>query len=339
MARSPVASARLHAVAAAKRVHRELDLQQRAIEAGGLIDVFAIIGELDIPLVFKPLSSALGLCLPPPLRGIMVTTRRGLHIQRFTAAHELGHAVLEHRGSVDSAIFERGPLAPTGGRDLQEVAADAFAAEFLLPRWLYRHHIRSQEWTVARDLRSPDVVYQLGLRMGASYEATCWGLLSHQILAQSEVDALRKVRVATLKRRLGGDYRPGNPWSDVWRLTGKDNGACLNGNPDDLLKIELDEDSSSGHQWQVKELSDAGYNVLSDKSVFCREPLHYGAFSKRTLIAQPPEGGRGTVTLRELQPWTEPSPADRTFSVALSFEGPETGGLSRADRRKLGLHP
>ncbi len=339
MARSPAAAARLDAVAAAKQLHRELDLERRVTGGHGLIDVFEAIGELDIPLVFKPLTTALGLCLPAPLRGIMITTRRGLHIQRFTAAHELGHVVLEHKGSVDREILERGPLAPAGGRDLQEVAADAFAAEFLLPRWLYRHHIRAQGWTVSGHLRNPDIVYQLALRMGASYEATCWGLVSHQILPQGEVESLRKARVAKLKGWLGGEFRPGSSWSDVWRLTKKDDGARLVGNPDDLLRIELDEAAGSGHQWQVGALLEAGYIVLADESAFSRDPLHYGAPSQRTFVVRPPEGGRGVVTLREHKPWMTPSANDASFSIALALDGPEPGGLSRAHRRRLGLEP
>ncbi|MEN6543672.1 protease inhibitor I42 family protein [Parvibaculum sp.] len=339
MARSPAAAVRLEAAAAAKQLHRDLDLQRRVTEGAGLIDVFEVIGELDIPLVFKRLTSALGLCLPAPLRGIMVTTERGLHIQRFTGAHELGHAILEHRGSVDREILYRGPLTPIDGRDLQEVAADAFAAEFLLPRWLYRHHIRAQGWTVVGHLRNPDVVYQLSLRMGASYEATCWGLVSHQILPLGEVDALLKMKVAKLKSRLGGEFRPGSSWSDVWRVTARDNGARLFGNPDDLLRIELKEAAGSGHQWQIDALRDAGFAVLSDESAFSRDPLHYGAPAVRTLIARPPKHGRGHVTLREAQPWAGDDPANPTFALALALEGPEEGGLSRADRRRLGLQP
>ena len=339
MARSPAAAARLEATAAAKQVHRELDLARRVTEGAGLVDVFEAIGELDIPLVFKPLNSALGLCLPAPLRGIMITTKRGLHIQRFTAAHELGHAVLEHRGSVDREIVERGPLAPAGGRDLQEVAADAFAAEFILPRWLYRHHIRAQGWTVARHLRNPDIVYQLSLRMGASYEATCWGLLSHQILPEGEVHALRKAQVAKMKAALGGAFRPGSSWSDVWRLTKKDNGTRVVGNPDDLLRIELEEASASGHQWQTESLTRAGYAILSDESAFSRDPLLYGAPAVRTLIARPPETGEGSVTLRERQPWAPDDASDPSFALALALHGPEAGGLSRADRRRLGFEP
>ena len=339
MARTPIATVRLEAIAAAKQLHDELGLQQRVTQGLGLIDVFEAITELDIPLVFKPLTSALGLCLPAPLRGIIVTTRRGLHIQRFTAAHELAHVVLNHSGSVDKVILERGPLEPTGGRDLQEVAADAFAAEFLLPRWLYRHHIRSQGWTVARHLVNPDIVYQLSLRMGASYEATCWGLVSHQILRQGAVDELRKAKVAQLKASVGEDFKPGNSWSDVWRLTNKDDGTKIVGNPDDLIRIELPEDAGSGHQWQVEALRAAGYEVLADKSSFSRDPLLYGAPSVRTVIARPPAGGTGSVTMREIQPWNVPVPEDPKFSVDLALQGPETGGLSRAKRRRLGLQP
>ena len=210
MARTPVEEARLQAVAAAKRVHRALDLQQRVAEARGQVDVFDAIAELDIALIFKPLKSALGLCLPQPLRGIMVTTERSLHIQRFTAAHELGHVILEHRGSIDREILERGAFGPSQERDVQEVEADAFAAEFLLPRWLYRYHVQTQGWSLAH-LRNPDIVYQLSLRVGTSYEATCWGLLGHQILPRGDVDALRKAKVAKLKLGLVKSSAPAIP--------------------------------------------------------------------------------------------------------------------------------
>jgi hypothetical protein len=43
VARTPVEEARLQAVAAAKRVHRALDLQQRVVGAGGQVDVFDAI--------------------------------------------------------------------------------------------------------------------------------------------------------------------------------------------------------------------------------------------------------------------------------------------------------
>lgn len=339
MARTTANEVRLEAVAAAKQLHRTLRMKDRVTDGAGLVDVFDAIAELDIPLMFKPLDSALGLCLPKPLRGIMVTTRRGIHIQRFTAAHELGHVILDHHGSIDEDILERGPLSSTNGRDLQEVAADAFAAEFLLPRWLYAHHIKAQGWTVTRHLRNPDIVYQLSLRMGASYEATCWGLVGHQILQRFETDELRKVPVAALKARMGESFKPGNSWADVWRVTGCDDGRTIVGNPDDLLRVELDEASGSGYQWDAEELRRAGYEVLSDTSSFRTEPPTYGSPAKRVLIARPSSAAKSALTLRESQPWKEAAPDDLRFSVALVLEGAEKAGFSRADQRRRGAQP
>jgi Zn-dependent peptidase ImmA (M78 family) len=339
VARSPTDAARLDAVAAAKQLHRDLDLERRVTKGHGFVDVFGAIDELDIPLVFKPLTSALGLCLPAPLRGIMITTQRGLHIQRFTGAHELAHVVMEHRGSIDTDVIYRASLSSSDHRDLQEVAADAFAAEFLMPRWLYRHHIQSQGWTVARHLRNPDIIYQLSLRMGVSYEAACWGLLSHQILPRGEVDHLLKAAVSKLKSNLSAPFRLDNSWSDVWRVTMNDHGHCLLGNPDDLLRIELDEHTGSGHQWQVNAVLDAGYDVLLDESKFVRDPLHYGADTLRCLLIRPSEHRGRTIMISERQQWKGESLDDATFILFLALDGREIAGLSRAAKRRIGLSP
>ncbi len=336
MARTFVEEARLHAIAAAKRVHRALGLQQRVLDTDGQIDVFDAIAELDIALVFKPLKSALGLCLPQPLRGIMVTTERSLYIQRMTAAHELGHVILEHRGSVDREILERGPYGPSQGRDIQEVEADTFAAEFLLPRWLYRHHIQHQGWSLAQ-MRNAEIVYQLSLRMGASYEATCWGLLGHQILSRAEVDALRKTKVAKLKLDLGEEFRPVDSWANVWKVTGRDDGSTIIGNPDDLIRVELDEAVGSGFRWNAEPLTAAGYELLQDSSSFSRDPLLYGAPARRVFIARPPGPGTTKLVLKETQPWRDAEDDDAVFAIKLALHGKEKGGLARADWKRRGV--
>lgn len=335
MARAPINEARLKAIAAAKKLHRALDSEARLAETGGLVDVFEAIAELDIDLIFKPLNTALGLCLPLPLRGIMITTKRGLHIQRFTAAHELGHVILNHSGSIDREILERGAAGSANGRDIQEVEADAFASEFLLPRWLYRHHIRSQGWTVA-NLRNPDIVYQLSLRMGASYEATCWGLLGHQILPRPEAEILVASKVAQLKRSTVEEFKPDNSWSNVWKITLKDSGNKITGNPDDLIKLELQEDSGSGFQWNADELRQRGYQILDDQSSFDRDPLLYGASSKRVLVLKAPTGAN-KLSIQEKRPWEETSTEeDANLTLSLELAGPEVPGLSRVEKKRRG---
>lgn len=338
MARSPVAAAKLEAIAAAKRVHRGLDLEQRVTESDGQVDIFDAIAELDIALIFKPLNSALGFCLPAPHRGIMVTTLRSLHIQRFTAAHELGHIILEHKGSIDkeSEILARNPFATTQG-DLQEVQAEAFAAEFLLPRWLYIHHAKTQGWTT-NHLRNPDVVYQLSLRMGVSYKATCWGLLGHQILPNADVQDLAKAKVAKLKSDAGErTFVPADSWADVWRLTRKDSGTKVSGNPDDLIRFELEELVDGGYQWDVSDLDRAGYEVLADRSDFSRDPLLYGAPSQRVVFVRPPGPGATELHFHERQTWSASEDGEADFRLKLVLDGKEISGFSRAERRRLGV--
>jgi Zn-dependent peptidase ImmA (M78 family) len=326
---------RLEAVAIAKKLHRQLGLEQRVRQQNAAVDVFAVIVELGIPLVFKPLESALGLCLPKPVRGIMITTKRTLNIQRFTAAHELGHAVLDHDASIDKQIFERGPLEPQNGRDLKEVAADAFAAEFLLPRWLYRMHAQRQGWST-NHLKNPDVAYQLSLRMGASYDATCWGLQSHQILQSPDVDILRAEKVAAMKTRLGEGHRPQDSWADIWRLTERDNGAVVSGTEKDLVQVELSEHGSGGFEWNAELLRAAGLEVLYDESEFERNPLRYGSSNVRKIVARPVGATRRHIDLVERQPWNE-NVIEGHLSMTLAFDGAERGGMSRVERERRGL--
>lgn len=332
MARGRVAEARLEAIAAAKALHRELGLRSRVASGEGFVDVFGVIEELGIPLVFQPLKSALGLCLPRPQRGIMITTRRSLHIQRFTGAHELGHDVLEHSGSVDHIVNYRAGLEPHENQDLQEIAADAFAAEFMLPRWLYKHHVQKQGWSVQGHLTNPDIVYQLSLRMAASYEATYWGLISHNILKRGEAGVLFKAKVAGLKATAGQSHKPANSWANAWRISPLDAGGVLLGDHEDVVRIDLDEASGSGYQWNIEALKEMGFVVLADQNQISRDPMVYGAASKRTIVLRPPEREAAQIGLYEHQPWQPPSDADRSFGFEMRLAGKEQGGYARGSR-------
>ena len=50
------------------------------------------IKAFKITVLFRPLEGLLGAYVPTPnSAGMLVTTQRDHHVQRFTAAHELGH--------------------------------------------------------------------------------------------------------------------------------------------------------------------------------------------------------------------------------------------------------
>ena len=91
-----------------------------------------------MPLLLRPLDGLLGAYLNAPSQGILVTTQRPMSIQRFTAAHELGHCHLNHQPSLDdeASILRRMPANFDPGHDYQELEADAFAVAFLMPKWL-----------------------------------------------------------------------------------------------------------------------------------------------------------------------------------------------------------
>ena len=113
---------------AAGRLHRRLDTQQLIGRHGGNVDVFGAIHALDLPLLLRPLRGLLGAYLSSPAPGVLVTTERPMSIQRFTAAHELGHFFMRHEPSLDDeSILRRMPMSPEPGNQFQETEADAFA--------------------------------------------------------------------------------------------------------------------------------------------------------------------------------------------------------------------
>lgn len=72
---------------------------------------------------------------------VIVNSTHHLHRRRFTAAHEIGHHVLGHISDdvhVDTAVFHRNARSRTG-EDSNEVEANAFAAELLMPRSALRN--------------------------------------------------------------------------------------------------------------------------------------------------------------------------------------------------------
>jgi Zn-dependent peptidase ImmA (M78 family) len=318
---------------AAARLHLQLGLREQVERAGGGIDVFGIIHALDLPLLVRPLQGLLGAYLSNPVPGILVTTQRPMSIQRFTAAHELGHYRLQHQPSLDDEdILRRMPLQAQPAGDFQEVEANAFAVEFMMPRWLVASNTTRQGWTVA-DLRRPNVVYQLALRLGASYEATCWTLARHRFIQPSLARELLQTRPREMKVGLLEAYRPQDYRGDVWLLTERDAGAHIDGSRNDLFVLKLEEHSGGGYLWDVEQLKDSGFAVVRD-DLEALDSDSVGGPVIRRVTAAPPEIYRGHLSIDERRPW-DPDPPLSTLAVEVDLTGPEQEGLSRAERRSL----
>ncbi|WP_306116238.1 ImmA/IrrE family metallo-endopeptidase [Roseovarius sp. MMSF_3305] len=317
---------------AAGRLHRQLSVKEQIEVSGGAINVFAAISKLDVPLLFRPLDGLLGAFLNFPTRGILVTTQRPLSIQRFTAAHELGHCMLNHQPSLDDEnILRRMTMNEQPGQDLQEVEADGFAAAFLLPKWLIASHMKRQNIRTTH-LRRPNVIYQLSLRLGVSYEAFCWTLVRYKMINPKQARELLLTQRRALKEALLDGHRPTNYRGDVWLLTERDAGTRIDGSRNDLFILKLTEHSNGGYLWNIDELRDSGFAIVRDEVVEI-ETESVGDPGVRRVTAQPPEDYRGRLVLDETRPWDLAQALTR-LELELDFTGPEEEGLSRVERRE-----
>ena len=329
---SPTADAIRNGVAKAARLHEELDSQTRMVAQLGSIDVFDTISRLDITLLLRPLDGLLGAYLREPTPGILVTTKRSLSIQRFTAAHELGHYYLEHKPSLDDEhVLRRSPYQTRGLPNLQEVEANTFAAAYLMPRWLVMKYCRQHKWTID-DLHKADVVYQLALRMGTSFSATCYTLQRYNLLTPAVTRDLLTTKVRDRKQELLGEFIPANYYGDTWLLTGADEGTIISGSRNDIFVIRLEEHSSAGYVWSFDQLVESGFVVVQDTRDAASEDA-IGAPVFRCVTAILEEAGHGYVDLTEHRPWQSDTPLNK-FAFDYDLMGPELAGMSRADRRR-----
>ena len=318
---------------AAARLHQTLGLRPTIEARGGTIDVFGAIQALDLPLLLRPLQGLLGAYLSEPTPGVLVTTQRPMAIQRFTAAHELGHYAMKHEPSLDDdSILRRMPMAGVSTGEFQEVEADAFAIGFMMPRWLIQWHSARQGWT-ANDFRRPNRVYQLALRLGASYEATCWTLVRHRLISASLARELQTTPPRELKVALLEDYRPSDYRGDVWLLTERDAGTRIDGSRNDLFVLRLKEHSGGGYLWDIDQLKASGFAIVRD-ALEAIDGDGIGGPVIRRVTAAPGDGGRGSLQLDERRPW-EPDPPLSRLKLDFDLTGPEEEGLSRAERRRL----
>ncbi|MDL2410015.1 ImmA/IrrE family metallo-endopeptidase [Rhizobium calliandrae] len=262
MAKAPARAAVLKGMRAALRLQRDLGLDQAGAR-GHRVDVFGAIYRQNVPLLFRKLEPLLGAYLREEGNpGIILTTRRPLGQQRFTAAHELGHHVLNHDPHADDdSILRRSPDLAGDYMNLPpaEQEADAFASYFLLPDWLITTLMQRQHWT-PQHLQHSDIVYQLALRVGASYRATLYALVRNKVIGAGIRQQLAKAQPATIKRALVPDHTIESTQNiDVWHLTERDEGAVIEAGRDDLFVVKLREDSNSGYLWNFDELQNAGF--------------------------------------------------------------------------------
>jgi Zn-dependent peptidase ImmA (M78 family) len=315
----------------AAELHERLNTRSVLERSGGPVNVFGTIVNAKIPLVFKPLDGLLGAYLTKPAPGIIVTTKRPLSVQRFTGAHELGHAMMHHEPSLDDEAIITRAESPNAIYDSRETAANTFATDFLLPRWLIITQMTRHRWTM-NSLTDARIVYQLALRAGTSFEATTIALLRHRLITDSVFARLRQTTLKDIKQSLLEGQSLENWYPDIWLLTEADEGTFIQGDARDVFVVRLQEHSAAGYLWDIEDLNRAGFVLLRDDRLFPETDEDIGGAVERVLAARAGENWVGHVQLVHTRPW-EDAPVSR-FSFTFDLRGKENG-KPRAVRRPI----
>lgn len=136
------------------------------------IDVQAIIQAHNIAIRKQPLEEVVSGMLVVKKGHAIIGVNESHHLnrQRFTLAHELGHFILHGNSSsvfIDaSPVFFRDETSSEGSK-LQEIEANAFAAELLMPENMLRRIINNQPL----DAFDEGAVRRLAAQFGVSTQA------------------------------------------------------------------------------------------------------------------------------------------------------------------------
>lgn len=313
---------RLRATAAANKLHRELGLKDQLREGLRPIDVYGAITRLGIPLLFRPLQGLLGAYLSNPAPGIMISSADSVSParQRYTAAHELGHCYMGHESSIDSKEALNRTAASIGTAPVFEAEAEVFASEFLMPKTLVVRTAKRSGWG-SKNIKDPRVVYQLALRLGASYSATSYALRSHELINSRELDALLNVRPKQIKEELlTGELTLESYHSDVVVLSEHDHGRLLILKPGDCVILNLAEHTSGGFQWRLREAY-PNLTILRNNRTQAEEGSGFGLPIKRNFIFK----GQGLIELGLIEQRAWENSASSEFLLLADFRGREEG--------------
>ena len=151
--------------------------------------------------------------------------------------------------------------------------------------------MQRQQWS-APDLTNPHTVYQLSLRLGASYAATCHSLQQNKVFGVGMCDQLLAVKRREIKKRLAAPYEPADWRRDVWVITEGDDGILLEGSKADLVVVKLHEHSGSGYLWRLDDLEKAGLAVVKDSRAADPDEDLIGGVVFRTVISEAINGAR-----------------------------------------------
>lgn len=314
---------RREAVLKAEMLLAELD-----VGPSGRVRVFDVIEDNGVWLTFEPLDKLYGWYQRVAnAAGVVVNSAHPSALQRFTAAHELGHHLLGHTYSLDD---ERTVIDGGQGTDPNEVAAHTFAANLLMPLAAVEFHLSRLGLDSAQPSITSVAAYQLSVELGVSYTAAVVQLASLNKISWTAVPTLRKARPLALKQQLVG-RTPDYARAAVWSLQSTDDGRHLLVDVGDELHIRLEEIRSAGHRWMPARTTFEGFTLIDDSLVPIEStsPRRYGAPQIRHLIFKATKPGSHSILIDLRPAWDDSAPPTRRFGIAVDVEVPRVSEVGR----------
>jgi Zn-dependent peptidase ImmA (M78 family) len=222
-------------------------LDALAIDQSAVIDPFAAIDRLGLALNITKLDNLLGAVVPHGDGGVLITSERSPAIQRYTAAHEIGHWILHEdhlRMDGETEVLGR----PTSEMEHQ---AQLFAGYFLMPPPLLNQAI------AAYDLRPggihPEHVYRLSRDLDVSYEASARRLYMARLIDRAALTQILELGRMPAMQRASAGHRPADGLAEIWDATSDDEVVSLVVREHDEVVVDFDEQRLAGWRWMTAE--------------------------------------------------------------------------------------
>jgi predicted secreted protein len=327
-------AARREGSLAAQRFRRRMGLA-----AVRRVDVFDLVDSQGLWLMFQPLKELYGFYRRiGATAGIVVNAGHPLALQRYTAAHELGHYVLGHMGSLDEAAEiggvegvehpESAVLAARSHSDFagpaQEAAAQEFAASLLMPVQMVNRVLLDGGFDRDAPHLSPTDVYAMSLEFGTSYDAMLTQLAVLRKIGWGEA---RQMRLAPLKIKtvLNGGREPANSRADVWLVRDQDRGRTFPLRVEDEIVLRLSEIPSSGYAWELVPREWSALALVDQRLDAEVDPDVLGGAARRTTHLRATMPGKDTIVAHLTRPWEEQPAEQITFHIEVA--GSPTGDM------------
>lgn len=213
------------------------------VEQDRPIDPFAAIDALGLDLVIAKLDNLLGAVLPHGNGGVLVTSQRPIGVQRYTAAHEIGHWVMH---SAELRLDDANDVLGTPSTELER-QAQLFAAYFLMPPPVMEAAVT--RYGLIRGRVRPEQVYLVSRDVDVSYEAAIRRLATMDVIDSADISAFLKIgRLNALKGAFDG-HRPVDGNAEMWSVDATLDQVDLPVREGDDVLIMLPENRTTGWRW------------------------------------------------------------------------------------------